>query len=347
MIALSYSDIWLKPKYSTLTSRSKADISVEFLGRRFASCVCPANMESVINEDIARQLSENGYFYTMHRFGDTQEFVEQANREKWKTISISIGVKNEDKLLIDWFGRGVTNPTIFRRDPLRIDFVTIDIANGHSILMKKMIEYVKYHLPYTKIIAGNVATPEGVRDLTNWGADACKVGVAGGLACATKHQTGFHLPMFSCIKECVEKGGSIVYENFSSETTIPIIADGGIKENGDIIKSLVAGATMVMAGSLFAACIDAPGENVYNGVASINPDNPLPLLIGKKYHGSASAKQKGSNKHIEGLELEIPCNGLIYAEKYREIKESIQSAISYGGGKNLECFESVEWVTTK
>jgi len=133
-----------------------------------------------------------------------------------------------------------------------------------------MIAHIKEWLPHVKIIAGNVATPEAVKDLAIWGADCVKVGIAGGGACSTKNMTGFHVPMFSCVEDCVNWKELFISKEFTSEQimklsklNIPIIADGGIKENGDIPKALVAGAKMVMAGSLFAACIDAPGENIY------------------------------------------------------------------------------------
>lgn len=349
MLALNYSDVYLSPRYSSLKSRSQADVSVEFLGTKFKSPIIPANMSSVINPDLAKWLSNNGYFYIMHRFADTFKFVQKANAEDWKTISISIGVKEEDLSLI----RNIVNSNY------RIDFITIDIAHGHSLLVKETIEFIKtiysfksfdYSWTIPKIIAGNVATREGVNDVNTWGADAVKVGIAGGGACSTKNMTGFHIPMFSCVKNCYEYNKDI-----------PIIADGGVRENGDIPKALVAGATMVMVGGLLAACIDAPGENVYskqeydvvyrhdsNGYAIAYAQQPRKREIThKSYHGSASEHQKGEKKHVEGFKTQIPCNGLTYKEKYQELKESLSSAVSYAGGKDLLAFKSVDFVTIK
>lgn len=356
--ALGYKDVYLVPKYSELRSRAEADISVEFLGRKFKAPWLPANMESVIDEKTAHWLSENDYFYIYHRFGETNDhplnFTRKANEENWKTISISIGVKQSDRDLIgsiQWEGH-------------RVDFITIDIAHGDSILIREMMTFIKENLPNVKIIAGNVATPEAVRNLTEWGADAVKVGIAGGAACSTKHQTGFHVPMFSCVKKCYDEGGGIMETSISlnngnsficpqlTKAKIPIIADGGIRTNGDIPKALVAGATMVMAGSLFAACVDAPGENIFNSgypdarkvAYTVDSYKPHPKIIAKKYHGSASAKQKGEKKHVEGFETEIPCNGMTYEEKYKELTESLQSAISYSGGKDLTGLKQTAYI---
>lgn len=373
--SLSYSDVYLVPKYSNLRSRSEADISVSFLGKRFKAPWIPANMESVIDQKTAKWLSENDYPYIYHRFGDTVRFIEDANFEKWKLISISVGVKEEDKKILKWICSC----------GYMVDWINIDIAHGDSVLMKEMIDFIKslkfksclspYRMGFTsipleykpKIIAGNIATHNGVANLASWGADAAKVGIAGGHACSTKNMTGFHIPMFSCVEDCSKNRHiKIDVEKFSQnpsyfyppkcsilkcQSEIPIIADGGIRENGDISKALVAGATMVMAGSMFAACIDAPGENVHKNAKIASNGLFIHEEKGntthKKYHGSASAKQKGERKHVEGFELEIPCNGLTYAEKYQELTESLQSSISYAGGKDLNDLKLVETIRIK
>lgn len=333
----NYSDIYLKPRLGKLPTRADADISVDFLGRKFKAPWLPANMASVLNEDIAKWCSENDYFYIMHRFGDTRAFVEKANKEKWKTISISIGVKEEDKNFLKWW---------FEATNYRIDYFTIDIAHGHHLLVKDMIQWIRAYMMKARIIAGNVCTPEAVKDLASWGADCVKVGIAGGGACSTKNMTGFHVPMFSCGLECCE------------DSPVPIILDGGIKENGDIAKALVAGATTVMGGSIFAACVDAPGETItkWNKLNNEYVDwdylsNKLHSKQFKRYYGSASKlnKEKTGQKseHIEGFEVELPCNGLTYAEKYQQLTESLKSSVSYAGGTDLSEFKYVEWVVVK
>ena len=304
--SLSYQDISLVPAYSTAHSRSNIDVFVDFLGRQYWSPIIPANMSAVIDLDIARYLSEHHYLYFMHRFGDTEAFVRQANEENWREINISVGVKEEDRQLL----RNLCGAK------LRVDTICVDIAHGHSILMKDMLGFVRTVMSATKVVAGNVATYEGVQALWNWGAQAVKVGIGGGRACSTRLKTGFHVPMFSCVQEC--------YGPQEDRSNIPIIADGGIRTNGDIAKALCAGATMVMAGSLFAACLDAPG--------------------GGAYWGSASEHQKGERRNVEGVKMQIPCNGMIFAEKMVEIREDLQSACSYAGGA-LEGLKKCSWVT--
>jgi GMP reductase len=315
--SLSYQDINLVPAYSAALSRRDIDVGASFLGRRYELPIIPANMSAVISPDIARHLSEHRYLYFMHRFGDTEAFVRQANSEAWREINISVGVKEEDRWLLATLATA----------QLRVDTICIDIAHGHSILMKDMLGFVHTVMPpATKIVAGNVATLWGVSDLRQWGADAVKVGIGGGRACSTRLKTAFHVPMFSCVQECCSHGRS----------DIPIIADGGIRTNGDIAKALCAGATMVMAGSLFAACTDAPGDSGSPGWG------PKPTT--KTYWGSASEHQKGGRRNVEGVKMQIPCNGMTFAEKTVEIREDLQSACSYAGG-TLEGLKKCSWVT--
>jgi GMP reductase len=130
---------------------------------------------------------------------------------------------------------------------------------------------------------------------------------------------------------------------------VPIIADGGIREPGDIAKALHAGATLVMAGSLFAACKDAPGENVYAEREWLSGDCVTwcvakDVLVAKRYHGSASEHQKGARRHIEGFQLDLPCNHLTYADLYDELTQALSSSVSYAGGRNLAALRSVECV---
>ena len=315
-----YSDIVLVPKYSECSSRSECNTSVEFCGFKFKLPIIPANMQSVINMSLAKWMSENEYFYVMHRFNnDLADNVAIANAENWKIISFSVGVQDSDQDKIHKI----------RRRGNSIDFLTIDIAHGHSKKMIDMIKFIKKELPNTKIIAGNVATRQAVIDLANAGADVVKVGIGQGSPCTTKDKTGFTLPMFSCAKSC-----SSVYvgEHEDNLNKVPIIADGGIKCNGDIAKAMVAGADMVMAGGLFASCVDSPAA-----VIEINGE------FHKAYFGSASYENKKHRNHIEGKLNKIKNNGMTYKQKLKEIQQDMQSAISYSGGKNLESLSTVEY----
>ena len=331
---LKYSDVVLVPKLSTIESRRTIDVHCKFGNQSFSLPVIPANMKTVINEELAKTLSDTGFFYVMHRFGiSNYEFVKNANSQNLKCISISVCLKQSD---IDTLQK-------IAEDNLRVDYITIDIAHGHSTLMKKTINEIrKIFGNKTFIIAGNVATSDAVKELTEWGADAIKVGIGQGSPCTTKDKTGFTMPMFSCMLECAKNAD------------IPLVADGGVKCNGDVAKAISAGADMVMVGGMFAECVDSPAENITKTLQTgfftseaFRPTNYKPEykdVCYKRYYGSASQFNKGHTKNIEGVLREVPCNELTYLEKLNEMTMDLQSSVSYAGGNNLKCLSNTEYL---
>lgn len=308
-----FNDINLKPRKSKVDSRSQCDTTLKFGKFTFQLPVIPANMQAIIDEEMAIKLSESGYFYIMHRFDiDTIEFIKTMKSYNYPT-SISIGVNSDSYELINQLVELDLTP----------DFITIDIAHGHSIKMEKMLQFLKEKLPQTFLIAGNISTIEAVEDLQNWGADALKVGIGPGSACTTYPATGFGSRncQASTIWDC------------SKVAKVPIIADGGIKVPGDITKSLVLGATMVMVGGMLAGQLDSPGNTVQ--------------IDGKPYKefwGSASAHQSGKKNRIEGKKNLIPLKDKTISQEMNYLKECLQSSISYAGGKDLKVFDEVSWL---
>lgn len=309
---MTYDDIILVPQYSSVESRSECDASYEICGKKFKLPIIPANMKGSIDFKLAEWMSDNGYFYILHRFYDYAEIYNWIeSNQNLKNISISIGVKEKDYELINQLVK----------NNLRVDFITIDIAHGHSVLMRKILDHCfKIKETGTKIIAGNTAHPQAVRDLPlgrcgKIMCDSVKVGISYGSQCITRAKTGFGVPMSTSI-----------YRSFTNKRKeTQIIADGSIKTHGDIIKAIILGADGgVMAGSLFAACIDSPAE-------TISVDGNLY----KRFYGSASAENKGEKKHVEGVCSLIPCNGKTYVELLNEIEEDLKSACSYGGEREL------------
>ena len=165
-----FDQINLIPKLCIVESRSECDTSVQFGKHKFKVPVVPANMECVIDEELAIKLASNGYFYIMHRFDVNPVMFTYKMKGLGLVSSISLGVNEDSYKWIDELKSTNVTP----------DFITIDIAHGHSIKMERMIRYIKENLPKTFVIAGNVSTPEGVSDLESWGADATKVGIGPG-----------------------------------------------------------------------------------------------------------------------------------------------------------------------
>lgn len=307
-----YDDINLIPRYSTVDSRSECDTSVQLGKFRFKNPVIPANMESVINEELAKKLAKNGYFYVMHRFGtDNKQFIINMKKENLVT-SISLGVNQDSYDLL----RDLV------KEKLVPDYITIDIAHGHCKKMKKILQFIKDNAIDSFIIAGNVSSIEATVDLDNWGADAIKVGIGPGSACTTYPTTGFGSRNIqaSVVNEC------------ASVTKKHVIADGGIKSPADITKSIVLGASMVMVGGLMSAFLDSPGRIV-----------EIDDVKYKEFYGSASSRQ-GNISRIEGTVKLNKLKNVTNVEYLDYLTECLQSAISYGGGKKLEDLYSVRWI---
>ena len=313
MPVFDYEDIQLVPNKCIVKSRSEIDTRIKFGPMTFNIPVVPANMQTVIDEKLAVWLAQNGYFYIMHRFDEDERlpFVKRMH-DQGLFASISVGVKPKEHALIDELAAQNLVP----------EYITIDIAHGHSDTVIEMIKHIKQAMPGVFVIAGNVGTPEGVRELENAGADATKVGIGPGKACITKLKTGFGTGgwQLAAVRLCAKAASK------------PIIADGGIRNNGDIAKSVRFGASMVMIGSMFAGHEETPGEVIEKDGQKY-----------KVYYGSASQYQKGQYKNVEGKKLLVPYRGHI-SDTLREMQEDLQSSISYAGGKELMALRKVDYV---
>jgi GMP reductase len=316
---MEYQDIYLEPACNAVASRSHIDVSCEFLGKKFDLPVVPANMPCVINSHIARQCLALNVPYILSRYlpafaGDQtlRDLTGSYEYQQNPFLSISIGLK--------------TDVTEYQRFP--VDWFTIDVAHGASKEMVEKAKQIKDLFPKSKIIAGNVGSYSGASFLAQYKEiDAIKVGIARGGACSTYGKTGFASPMVTLIRDLVS-------------IKKPLIIDGGIKSNGDFTKAIAVflsesyeqnyldqGTTipLVMAGSLFAACSDS--------AAKLSED-------GKKiYYGNASKINKQVNAenitNIEGQLVRLDPNNMTFKEKIDEIRQDLQSGISYAGGRKL------------
>ena len=299
---MDYSNIELIPKRTIVTSRDECDTSVDFLGYKFRLPIIPANMESVISPDLALELTKRGYFYILHRFMPYEDIISFVNRCHRDGVisSISIGVKQKDYDLINYFHNQGIVP----------DFITVDVAQADAVYVEKIIPVL--HKLKSKLIIGNVGSMDGVRNLRYLGADSVKCGIAPGRGCATYNKTGFRTHPLDLSPEM---------------SNIPLIADGGVRENADIAKALVWGYDMVMIGSMLANFQESPGRRTeINGVTF------------REYAGSTA----NNNYHVEGRTVQLVEDGSIW-DKLLEIEHDLQSAISYAGGKDLSALLHVEY----
>jgi IMP dehydrogenase len=217
-----------------------------------------------------------------------------------------------------------------------VDAVTVDTAHGHSKGVLDAVRTIKENYPELQVIAGNVATAEATKDLILAGADCIKVGIGPGSICTTRVVAGVGVPQLTAVMDCVEE---------ASKYDIPVIADGGIKYSGDIVKALAAGAKAVMMGSMLAGCEEAPGEKeiyqgrsykVYRGMGSL-----AAMACGSKDRYF----QEGNKKLVpEGVEGRVPYKGEV-ADTLFQLAGGIRSGMGYLGSETLNrLYESATFV---
>eukprot|EP01124_Arcella_intermedia_P017817 TRINITY_DN2477_c0_g1_i1.p2 TRINITY_DN2477_c0_g1~~TRINITY_DN2477_c0_g1_i1.p2 ORF type:complete len:512 (-),score=119.70 TRINITY_DN2477_c0_g1_i1:1735-3270(-) len=207
-----------------------------------------------------------------------------------------------------------------------VDFLVIDIAHGHSLMAIRTVEEIKKHYPEVEVVAGNVCTAAGTRDLINAGADAIKVGVGPGSICTTRIVTGCGVPQLTAIMACSEAAASY---------HIPIIADGGIRTSGDIVKALAAGANTVMLGSMLAGSDESPGQ------AILKDGKRVKIVRGMAGYGAnMSDRQKRLMKDDifdivpEGVEGTVPYRGPVEGI-LSQLVGGISSGLSYCGATTI------------
>ncbi len=253
---LTYDDVLLIPSKSEMRSRRDPDLKSSLTSKHELDLpFISANMDTITEANMALAMNQQGGFGIIHRFMTTQEQALEVKKVKEsgaKLVGASIGVGEESQDRAQALVASGAN------------VITIDIAHGHSVQMLETLKWMKDTYPDVSIIAGNVATPEGVLDLIEGGADAIKVGIGPGSMCTTRIITGCGVPQLTAISLCAQ---------VAQEKNIPVIADGGIKSSGDIVKALAAGASTVMLGSILAGTIETPGliqhgQKLYRGMAS-------------------------------------------------------------------------------
>jgi IMP dehydrogenase len=327
--ALSYDDVILIPKYSQIESRFDPDTH-GFIksrqGKEFASFTTPiisANMDTVTEAHMAIEIAKYGAIGSLHRFMSVEEEVRQFKLVKNSNFGapvdcfVTVGIKDwkeRTRALVD------VGATMF----------IVDIAHGHSSLMKDAVMGMRREWGQDILImAGNVCTGKAVEDLSEWGADIIKAGVGAGAICKTRMVTGHGYPSFSSLLECSQVADKI---------GVQLIADGGIRTSGDIVKSLVAGADLVMLGSLLAGTDESPGEIVEEAHGKRF----------KVYRGMASHEARvKSNNNVkaasEGVSSVVPYKGSV-RDIIHELTMGIKSGMSYCNASKLsEISAKAEW----
>jgi IMP dehydrogenase len=268
-------------------------------------------MDTVIGDQLAQIIFERGGIPIFHRFTDFDTKVGWIN--DFEGCFISAGIK-EDNI-----------KEALRLIDLGLKGVCIDIAHGHDSRMKPAIAALKQ--AGAKVIAGNVCSVDGYKDLVEWGADAVKVGIGPGAACTTRKTTGFGVPQFTAVYEIGKE---------AMKLHVPFIADGGISGPDDIAKALAAGASTVMMGKQFAICNESAADKERNFETDI---------LEARYRGQAS--EEFQNEFYGGMRPGTVAEGEAMwaevsgsAEDYLDyLSGCLRSALTYGGSRDVYEFQ--------
>jgi len=314
---LCFDDVLLVPQYSEIPSRHEINVMITdednnpiFIGDRALQLpIFAAPMDTVVDEISAKKFVANGVCPILHRYCTIDEQVETYNRvveTPGAPVGAAVGAtgdfEDRSRALYDAGCR----------------FFCVDVAHGHHILVKNAIKKLRDLFGNEiYIMAGNIATLSGFEDVSSWGADFIRCGVGGGSVCSTRLVTGHGIPTLQTVFDCAP-----------SQFTSFIVADGGLKNSGDIVKALAAGADFVMLGSLFAGCEDTPGEKMIN-------DKGQKIKVFRGMASKDAQKDwRGKVSVAEGVTKLRPIEGNI-SEKVSELVGGIRSGLSYSGVKDI------------
>lgn len=321
---ITFDDVLMVPSHSNIASRSEISLAQEFLGIKMEVPIISANMDYVTGAKMANAMRQNGALGIPHRFYAD----DYARNTDLMTITgprfISVGTRDIQESV---FKIAEANSTMF---PLH--GVCIDVAHGDHHKVVELIKAVRNNPQPLYIIAGNIATYSGFLRLAKAGAHAIKIGIGPGSVCTTREITGVGVPQLSAIMEIVEKRGPI--HRGMTYPNVKLIADGGIKNSGDIVKALAAGADVVMLGNLLAGSPECPGET------RTAPDNSR----WRPYRGQSIFGTNGLKFVPEGIEGWVKEKPPV-AQTLAKLAGGIKSGMSYVGARNLsELRENVEFI---
>ena len=308
---LSYDDVLLVPQYSDIISRTQVNIgSVLSADINLRIPIISSPMDTVTEATMASAMAKNGGLGVIHRYNTIEKQCSYVRSARIDTqyAAAAIGVSGDyyDRA-IELVASGATA-------------LCIDVAHGHHKLMKKALGSLKLRFgDDVHLMAGNIATKDGFEDLAMWGADSIRCNIGGGSICSTRLETGHGVPGFQTILNC-----------FMADTDrdVKIIADGGIRNSGDIVKALAAGADFVMLGSLLAGTIESPGDVTYSKDGTKS----------KVYRGMASPEAqfdwRGRASSIEGITATVPFKGSL-DHVLENLCQGIRSGFSYSGSRSI------------
>jgi len=319
-IKLGFKDVMIRPKRSTLKSRSEVNLDRDF---KFLHSplkwegipIMAANMDTVGTFEMAKVLSKNKLFTAIHKhysIAEWSEFLKSAAKGIEDYIAVSIGISEYDAKKLS---------EIIKLNP-KLKFICIDVANGYSEYFAEFVKLTREQYPEKVIIAGNVVTGEMVEELLLSGADIIKVGIGPGSVCTTRVKTGVGYPQLSAIIECADAAHGLGGQ---------IISDGGCSSPGDIAKAFGAGADFVMLGGMLAGHDESEGEMINKYGKSYKCFYGMSSSTAMEKHVGGVAEYRAS----EGKTVEVPYRGKV-VNTLQDILGGLRSTCTYVGAARLK-----------
>src|SRR5215471_7668519 len=321
-VKLDFKDVLIRPKRSTLTTRSDVDISREFhfrhTGTEYAGIpIVASNMDTTGTFEMARALDAYKMSVALQKYAEVDEYVaffRTLERKSAAFYSLGIAKQDEEKLhrVMDAAGTGPDSA---------IRYVCIDVANGYTESFVRFVAKIRERYPHLVIMAGNVVTGEMTEELILSGADIVKVGIGPGSVCTTRKMTGVGYPQLSAIVECADAAHGLEGH---------ICADGGCATPGDIAKAFGGGADFVMLGGMFAGHDECAGELVERDGKKFQRFYGMSSRTAMEKYAGGVAQYRAA----EGKEVLVPWRGPVAATA-QEILGGVRSACTYVGARRL------------
>lgn len=322
--AYSFDDVLIVPKYNTIKSRRDVSFRTKVTKNHHIDIpMLIANMDTVCESNMCIAVGRLGGLGVLHRFLTIEEQAREVTKVKAEGLlcAAALGIKDYEERLA-------------ALAEAKIDIIVLDIAHGHSEMTKDTLLFIKKNYPQIDVMVGNIATRDAAVDFLEWGADALKVGIGPGSMCTTRIMTGSGVPQLTAIDDVYQAVGN----------RIPICADGGIKQPGDVVKAIGVGADNVMVGSIVSGTDEAPGELI------TTTEGKFKTYRGMASFDAAISKLKKDNKKsrevisVEGEKTLVPYKGPVepIIKKYLG---GLASGMTYQGATTIDAMKGeVEFV---
>lgn len=311
----SFNDVLIVPKYNKIDSRKEVSFQTKVTKNYSLDIpIIAANMDTVCESEMAIAVGKLGGLGVIHRFLSIEEQIEEIKKVKAAGLitAAAVGVKDYEE-------------RVKALNEVGVNIIVLDVAHGHSKRTGKTLDFIKENYPKIDVMVGNVATKDAAEYFISKKADAIKIGIGPGSMCTTRIMAGAGVPQITAIMDAYE----------ASQGRVPLCADGGMKNSGDIAKAIGAGADCVMSGSLFAGTLESPGEIIKIGDEEFKEYRGMASYLATVKKMALDGTKVDEVVHVEGEMTKIKYKGPV-APIINKLLGGLASGMTYTGSKSIE-----------